>query len=237
MPRVYVDRFRARPLVRSAARIAVLATSESFEIEGPAGRLEAILMRPEAEPVAAGVVCHAHPLYGGVMHFKVVFRAARALQENGVAALRFNFRGVGRSEGTHDDGRGEQDDVSAALDCAERRFPALPLLVGGFSFGSAMALHVAARDARARAVFALGLPVSKMNDTGVLQRVAVPRLFVQGERDEFGSGESVRALVEALPPGRELRVIPESDHYFTGHLKRLQAELSGWVGRRPWATA
>lgn len=172
-----------------------MATSESFDIAGPAGRLEAILMRPEGEPVAAGVVCHAHPLHGGIMHFKVVFRAAKALQENGVAALRFNFRGVGRSEGTHDGGRGEQDDVSAALGEAARRFPALPLLLGGFSFGAAMALRVATKEARPRAVFALGLPLTKMSDLAVLQKLAVPRLFVQGEHDELGSGESVRKLV------------------------------------------
>lgn len=214
-----------------------MATSESFDIAGPAGRLEAILMRPEGEPVAAGVVCHAHPLHGGIMHFKVVFRAAKALQENGVAALRFNFRGVGRSEGTHDGGRGEQDDVSAALGEAARRFPALPLLLGGFSFGAAMALRVAAKEARPRAVFALGLPLTKMTDLAVLQKLAVPRLFVQGEHDEFGSFESVRKLVEPLPPPRELRVIPGSDHFFTGHLDELQSEVSQWVASRPWAAA
>ena len=214
-----------------------MATSESFDIAGPAGRLEAILMRPEGEPVAAGVVCHAHPLHGGMMHFKVVFRAAKALQENGVAALRFNFRGVGRSEGTHDNGRGEQDDVRAVIDETERRFPALPLLVGGFSFGAAMALHAAARDARPCSVFALGLPLMKMTDLAVLQKVAAPRLFVQGERDEFGSAERMRALVEPLPPPRELRVIPGSDHFFTGHLDELQSEVAQWVKARPWAAA
>jgi alpha/beta superfamily hydrolase len=212
-----------------------VAANESFDIDGPAGRLEAILMHPEREAVAAGVVCHAHPLHGGMMHFKVVFRAAKALQENGVAALRFNFRGVGASQGIHDGGRGEQDDVRAALDAAEQRFPGLPLLLGGFSFGSAMALHVAAREARARAVFALGLPVSRMSDIGVLQRIKAPRLFVQGEKDQFASGESVRALVEPLPEPKQLTVIAESDHFFTGHLDRLQGELSGWVATRPWA--
>src|ERR671918_2684234 len=139
--------------------------NEAFDIAGPAGRLEAILMHPDGEPEAAAVVCHAHPLHGGIMHFKVVFRAAKALQRHGAAALRFNFRGVGRSDGTHDDGRGEQDDVRAALDELERRFPGLPLLLGGFSFGASMALRVAATDARPRALFALGLPMAMMNDT------------------------------------------------------------------------
>jgi alpha/beta superfamily hydrolase len=212
-------------------------TNESLDIDGPAGRLEAILMHPEREPVAAGVVCHAHPLHGGMMHFKVVFRAAKALQENGVAALRFNFRGVGRSEGVHDDGRGEREDVRAALDFAASRFAALPLVLGGFSFGAAMALHAAAADARARALFVLGLPLTRMSDLGVLGMVKVPRLFVQGQRDEFGDGERVRSLVEPLPPPRELRVIADSDHFFTGHLDELQAELSRWAASGPWAAA
>lgn len=211
-----------------------MASSESFDIQGPAGRLEAILMRPEGEPVAAGVVCHAHPLHGGIMHYKVVFRAAKALQENGVAALRFNFRGAGSSQGAHDHGNGEQDDVKAALDEAERRFPALPLLLGGFSFGSAMALHVAARDARPGGVFALGLPVAMMGDTAVLRKLTMPRLFVQGEHDEFGSGESVRALVEPSPPPCDMRVVTGSDHYFSGHLERMQNEVATWVATRPW---
>lgn len=214
-----------------------MPTNESFDIAGPAGRLEAILMHPEGEPVAAGVVCHAHPLHGGMMHFKVVFRAAKALQENGVAALRFNFRGVGRSEGVHDDGRGERDDVRAALDFAAGRFASLPLILGGFSFGAAMALHAAAADARARALFVLGLPVTKLRDLGVLGAVRAPRLFVQGEHDEFGDGERVRGLVEPLPPPCELHVVAGSDHFFTGHLDEMQGELSRWLAGRPWAAA
>jgi alpha/beta superfamily hydrolase len=214
-----------------------MATSESLDIPGPAGRLEAILMHPESEPVAAGVVCHAHPLHGGMMHFKVIFRAAKALQENGVAALRFNFRGVGRSEGAHDGGRGERDDVRAALEFAAARFGALPLILGGFSFGAAMALHAAAADARARALFVLGLPVTQMKDLAVLSAVSVPRLFVQGQHDEFGDGERVRGLVEPLPPPRELRLIANSDHFFAGHLDELQHELARWVLGRPWSAA
>src|SRR5262245_11302925 len=101
-------------------------------------------MYPEGVPAAAAVVCHAHPLHGGIMHFKVVFRAAKALQQQGVAALRFNFRGVGRSEGTHAYGIGEQDDARAALEELASRFPGLPLLLGGFSFGSVMASRLAA---------------------------------------------------------------------------------------------
>jgi uncharacterized protein len=214
-----------------------VAANESFDFDGPAGRLEAVLMHPAASPVAAAVVCHAHPLHGGVMHFKPVFRAAKALQSAGLAALRFNFRGVGRSGGTHDHGSGEQEDARAALGELERRFPGLPLVLGGFSFGSTMALRVAARDARVRAVFALGYPLRRAGDTAPLAAVRQPRLFVQGERDEFGPGEELRALVEPLPPPRELVVVPASDHYFTGALEPLHAAVAGWAARRPWSGA
>src|SRR5262249_22563957 len=170
-------------------------------------------MHPEGEPRAAAVVCHAHPLHGGVMHFKVVFRAAKALQAEGVAALRFNFRGVGRSEGRHDEGRGEQDDVRAALGEMERRFPGLPMLTGGVSFGSVMALRAGCGDARVRALFALGLPVSMMTDVGYLSECARPRLFVQGEQDVYAGADAIRALVKPLPEPKSLVVVPGGDHF------------------------
>ena len=173
-------------------------------------------MRPDGDPVAAGVVCHAHPRHGGVMHFKVVFRAARALQHAGVAALRFNFRGVGRSEGVHDEGRGEQDDVRAALDEAERRCPGLPLVLGGFSFGSSMALRVGCGDPRVRALFALGFPLSMVPDTSFLSGCRPPRLFVQGEQDEFGSGAQVAASPSTGAPAGTASVT-------TGELQRMNA--------------
>lgn len=211
-----------------------MAQNETFDLGGPAGRLEAILMHPEGPPVAAAVVCHAHPVHGGIMHFKVVFRAAKALQQAGIAALRFNFRGVGRSEGTHDDGLGEQDDVRAALGEMARRFPSLPFLAGGFSFGSSMALRVATREPRVHAAFALGFPLRSIPDPGFLKEVRVPRLFVQGEHDEFGNAEAIRVLVEPLPAPRELVIVPESDHFFTGHLDELQEAVGTWAARRPW---
>jgi alpha/beta superfamily hydrolase len=194
-------------------------------------------MGPEREPVAAAVVCHAHPLHGGLMHFKAVFRAAKALQSAGLAALRFNFRGVGRSEGVHDDGEGEQQDAQAALAELERRFPGLPLVMGGFSFGAVVALRVAARDPRVGAVFALGFPLARFGDAATLQAPAQPRLFVQGEQDPFGAGEALRALVEPLPGPRELVVVPGANHFFDGQLDALQGAVAGWAERRPWETA
>ena len=211
------------------------ARNESFDLAGPAGRLEALLMLPEAEPVAAAVVCHAHPLQGGIMHFKVVFRAAKALQRTGVAALRFNFRGVGTSEGTHDQGRGEQEDVKAALGEMERRFPGLPLVVGGFSFGSSMALRVSAVDPRPRAAFALGFPVGMLTDVSFVARVRAPRLFVQGAQDTIGPLEKLQALVESLPEPKKLVAIAEADHFFTGKLEELEDTIATWAAERPWS--
>jgi hypothetical protein len=208
--------------------------TESFDFAGAAGRLEAILMRPEAAPVAAAVVCHAHPLHGGAMQFKVVFRAAKALQREGLAALRFNFRGVGWSQGVHDHGEGEQDDVGAALDEMARRLPGLPLVLAGFSFGASMALRVGAADPRVDAVIALGFPVAMLRDTSFLDGCRKPRLFVQGEQDRFGSGRQMRALVAPLPEPRRLVVLPDTDHFFTGRLDPLQEAIAAWAAERPW---
>jgi alpha/beta superfamily hydrolase len=207
--------------------------NETFDLEGPAGRLEAILMNPAAAPVAAAVVCHAHPLHGGMMHFKVVFRAAKALQSAGAAVLRFNFRGVGRSEGWFDDGLGEQDDARAALDEMERRFPGRPLVLGGFSFGSVVALQVGVPDPRVRALFVLGYPATFLEESGPLDGPK-PRLFVQGEHDQFGSGDAIRALVEPSSRTRSLVVVPGADHFFSRRLDELQGAVCTWAEQRPW---
>jgi uncharacterized protein len=172
-----------------------------------------------------------------MMHFKVVFRAAKALQAHGLAVLRFNFRGVGRSEGVHDHGLGEQDDVRAALGEMERRFPGLPMVLGGFSFGSSMALRVGATDPRVRAVFALGFPLDRVEGQSVPMDCRKPRLFVQGAEDQFGSGERLLELVARLPEPRSAVVISNSDHFFTGQLDKVQEALDSWLATRPWTTA
>ena len=214
-----------------------MPSNETFDIAGPAGRLEAILMNPDGPPTAAAVLCHAHPLHGGVMHFKVLFRAAKALQAHGAAVLRFNFRGVGRSEGTHDDGRGEQDDARAALDEMTRRFPALPIVLGGFSFGSTIAARVGCGDPRVKALIVMGFPARMMGEAALAGPCAKPLLFVQGERDEFADGARIGAVVARLPEPKALVVVPEADHFFTGHLDALQAAVDGWAAARPWETA
>jgi alpha/beta superfamily hydrolase len=211
-----------------------VAQNESLFVAGPRGRLESLLMYPEGAPVGAAVVCHADPRQGGVMHFKVVFRAAKALQEQGLAVLRFNFRGVGLSEGTHDHGRGEQDDARASLDEMERRFPGVPLVLGGFSFGSVVAARLAAVDARVRALLLLGFPALRVDDLAFLRDLRIPRLFVQGAGDVFGTGEAMHALVEPLAEPRALVVVPEADHFFAGKLDALQAAIATWAATRPW---
>jgi len=210
--------------------------TQTFEFRGPAGRIEAILNLPSAgtPPQAAAVLCHAHPLHGGMMHFKVIYRAAKALQSRSLAVLRFNFRGVGLSEGVHDGGRGEQDDARAALSEMERRFPGLPLLLGGFSFGSAMAARVAVDDRRVKAVLILGFPITRLDSTADLGLVRQPRLFVQGSEDEFGSGPAIRSLVSGLPEPKRLAVVEGADHFFTGRLDELQAPIEDWAAHRPW---
>ena len=214
-----------------------MARTGSFDIAGPAGALEGILMLPDGPPLATAVVCHAHPLQGGVMHFKPVFRAAKALQDHGLAALRFNFRGAGRSQGTHDEGRGEQDDVRAAAAEMERRFPGLPLVLGGFSFGSVMALRVGAADARVRALFALAIPLAGIPDPSFLDACRTPRLFVQGWADPFGDGARIRALVARLPEPKTLAVVEGADHFFSGRLEAFQQAVADWAAQRPWQAA
>jgi alpha/beta superfamily hydrolase len=168
------------------------------------------------------------------MHFKVVFRVAKALQAENVAALRFNFRGVGRSEGRHDDGRGEQDDVRAGLDELSRRFPGLPLLAAGFSFGSVMALRAGCADARVRALIALGFPMTMVKDPSFLDTCRRPRLFVQGADDVFGPGLALRDFVAKRPEPKTIVVVPEADHFFSGQLEPMQEAVRAWTATRPW---
>jgi len=166
----------------------------------------------------------------------VIFRAAKALQEQGLAVLRFNFRGVGLSEGAHDDGRGEQDDARAAIDEMAHRFPGLPFVLGGFSFGSVVAARVTGLDARVGACLLLGIPVDRFPDLTFLGTIRVPRLFVQGDQDAFGNEQAIRAVVEPLGGTRSLVVIPEADHFFTGKLEALHEAIAAWASSRPWVT-
>ena len=170
------------------------------------------------------------------MHTKAVYRAAQAMTEAGLAALRFNFRGVGRSTGSHDGGIGETEDARAALRHLERIFPGLPLVVGGFSFGSLVALRVGVGHARVAAMVGVGLAFD-LHDYGFLAEARCPVLIVQGERDEFGSGARARAFARRLGDPVEAVVIAGADHYFHGHFDELRCGIREFFTRPAVARA
>jgi len=201
---------------------------QSVVFAGPAGRLEGLWREPEGPPRGSAVFAHPHPLGGGTMHNKVAYRAAQELARAGWAALRFNFRGVGLSEGTHDAGRGEVEDYRAAVDLAERTH-GLPLLAGGFSFGSGVALREIANDPRASAVVAIGLPLATDSGRDV-PFPAVPALFVTGERDSYGPPE----VLERFVGGRaRVAIVPGADHFFEGRLDALGAAIAEFLATLP----
>jgi alpha/beta superfamily hydrolase len=189
-------------------------------LQGPAGSLEALLEEPGAAPRGAALFCHPHPLHGGTLHNKVVYRAAKGAVAAGLATLRFNFRGVGRSEGSHDGGRGEREDAAAALDLLAARHPGLPLLAAGFSFGAAVALAAAAADARVGARIGIGLPLRHAS-FDYLGGDARPLLLLHGAQDEFGPVDEVRALAARLGPTARLVVVDGVGHFFAGSLTRV----------------
>ena len=198
-------------------------------LAGPAGRLEALLWTSSnAEPPFVAVVCHPHPLYGGTMHNKVVYQVAKALHSRGATVLRFNFRGVGHSGGAHDNGRGEQDDVGAAIDYLATEFPGQPVLLAGFSFGSWVGLCVGCGDERVQRLIGLGLPVDNV-DMSFLQSCSKPKLIIQGGNDQFGSRPKLEALFAGLPEPKELAMVEGADHFFTGQLDKVAAAMNRWL--------
>jgi len=205
--------------------------SRSFFLDGPAGRLEAILWKPVAQVRMAALVCHPHPLFGGTMHNKVVYQAAKSLDALGLPVLRFNFRGAGTSGGAHDRGHGEQDDVKAALDFLAGEFPGFPLLVAGFSFGCWVGTRVGCADERVEELIALGTPVNS-TDFSYLRNCEKPKLFVHGSNDQFGEIGKVQALVESLPGENRLVVVEGAEHFFTGKLDQLDAAIRDWLQER-----
>jgi uncharacterized protein len=205
---------------------------KSLLLNGPAGRLEALLNAGADKATHAALVCHPHPLFGGTLHNKVVFHTMKALNSFGFPVLRFNFRGTGLSQGEHDHGRGEGDDVRAALDWLDREFR-LPLIFAGFSFGAAVGLPVACADARVQAVIGLGIPVAPIDerayDFSFLQTCAKPKLLVSGARDQFGPRVQLQRLVDSLAEPRKLVLIEGADHFFEGRLRELREAIEGWV--------
>jgi len=176
-------------------------------------------------------VCHPHPLYGGTMHNKVVYQTAKTLDALGLPVLRFNFRGAGLSAGKHDHGRGELNDVRAALDFLSREFADAPILVAGFSFGCWMGLTVGCADARVTELIGLGTPVNR-TDFSFLRTCAKPKLFVHGAEDEHGDIAKLKALVQSLPGDNQLTVVNGADHFFAGKLQQLDRAITAWFEER-----
>jgi len=205
----------------------------TFFLAGPAGRLEAILWTPQVKvhPPLVAVVCHPHPLYGGTLHSKVIYDVAKTLDGFGLPVLRFNFRGAGRSAGVHDKGRGELDDVRTALGFLASEFPGLPILAAGFSFGCWVSLRVGCEDERVAELVGLGAPVND-SDFSFLARCAKPKLFLQGERDQYGIPAKLGSLVNSLPGENRLVIVDGADHFFAGKLGRVGLALSGWITTR-----
>jgi len=201
-------------------------TLETFFIAGPAGRLESLLKTPPAEgpPAAAALVCHPHPLFGGSMHNKVVHAAATTIAAAGIPVLRFNFRGVGLSEGRHDGGHGELGDARAALEHLAQRYPGLPLIAAGYSFGAWVGMRAGCEDDRVAAIIGIGLPVSLYSFsylTGHGRSIA----FIQGDQDRFGPLPFLMAIAAALPGGATVLPVRGAGHDFAGRLDELAGRV------------
>ncbi len=198
------------------------------------GQLEAILKEPAGEVKGVGLVCHPHPLGGGTMHNKVVFRAAAGLIDAGLITLRFNFRGVGASTGDHNEIEGGVADVRDALNYLAETYPGQPITLAGFSFGARTGMEVGMSDDRVVRLISIGTPVDKYGDFDFLTGVRKPILFVHGDRDEFGAEENVRALYERVAANTEaeLIVFPNCGHFFDDDLNQLRDTISDWTTRQ-----
>ena len=207
-------------------------------LQGAAGRLEALLNTGSGEAPYAALICHPHPAGGGTMHNKVVYHAMKVFTAVGVPVLRFNFRGTGMSEGEHDGGYAEQDDVRAALNWLEREFDR-PILFAGFSFGSYVGLRACCGDGRVKGLIGLGLPLAAAGRTyeyEFLSECTAPKLFLSGDHDEFGPANLLDPIWRSAAQPRRLVWIPGADHFFQGtgdspgaKLSVMQAEMRSWL--------
>jgi uncharacterized protein len=202
----------------------------SFDLRGPAGRLEALLNEGRADAPYATLLCHPHPLGGGTMHNKVVYHAMKVFHGLGWPVLRFNFRGTGLSQGTHD-GRAETEDVRAALDWLAAEYNK-PIVAAGFSFGAAMGLKACCTYPEIQGFAALGLPTHAEGRDYTypwLGSCNVPKLFLSGGRDQYAPASQLRSVTDLAFEPKQLILIPEADHFFLGHLPAMQAALGQWL--------
>ncbi len=198
---------------------------ESLTLAGPAGNLEALLEEPDdREPRLAVVVCHPHPLFGGTMHNKVVYRIARGLRRAGMVVLRFNFRGVGRSEGEHAHMAGEIEDARAALDYLRGRYPNLPYALAGFSFGSRAIMMLGCELGTPEFLMGVGFS-TRMGPWDFLAPCVVPKIFIHSTHDEFGPRDEFERRFEAVGEPKRLIWIEATDHFFAGALDVLEERV------------
>ena len=194
-------------------------------IDGPAGKLEALLEEPEHdEPREAILVCHPHPRHGGTMHNKVVYRIARGLRKSGAVVLRFNYRGVNLSEGEYAHGVGEVEDARVALGWLRSRYPALPSSLAGFSFGSRVVLRLGCLDPEVARVVAVGFP-TKYPEVEYVQMCSRPKIFIHSTKDEHGPREDLQTLFDTLPEPKQLVWVEAEDHFFKGALDAFEREV------------
>lgn len=207
-----------------------IAKSQSIVLDGPAGKLEALLEAPQNTDVTGcAVVCHPHPLHGGTMQNKVAHTLARSFTRQGFVALRFNFRGVGESAGEFDEGRGECDDVLAAVEWLTSQLQGLPLWISGFSFGAAMAIHAAVKRT----------PAGLISIAPAVVRVSAPRstqpdcpwLIVQGDQDELVDVDETITWVNELDPGPEVQIFEATEHFFHGKLVLLREAVESFISK------
>lgn len=203
---------------------------ESLFLGGPAGKLEALLEEPEdGAPIEAAIICHPHPQHGGTMHNKVVYRLARGLRKSGCVVLRFNYRGVNRSDGSYDGGFGETDDARSALREMEQRYQDLPLLAGGFSFGARVALRLASQEPAIRRVIAAGFP-TRIAERAFVYHVNAPKYFVQSTNDEFGPKLEFSQFFDSVPEPKHLDWVAAEDHFFRDALGDFERAIE-LIGR------
>jgi len=208
------------------------------DLYGPAGRLEALLNTGADDAPFAALVTHPHPRFGGTMHNKVVYHTMKALTHFGLPVLRFNFRGTGRSEGVHDRGQGEIDDVRAGLDYLTALYRR-PVLFAGFSFGSYVGLRAVCGDPRVSGMIALGLPVQAAGRDYTYEFIAnctAPKLFISGDHDEFCPSAVLKTVAATAPPPAECIIVPGADHFFQGipaapkaKLDQMQSAMRVWL--------
>jgi len=218
-------------MTQSSVGAAILRNVD--DLRGPAGRLEALLNAGAPDAPYAALVCHPHPLGGGTMHNKVVYHAMKAFQSLGLPVLRFNFRGTELSDGEHDYGEGEQDDVRAALDWLQREF-GLPILFAGFSFGTYVGLRACCGDPRVAGLVALGMPThaeGRDYDYDFLLECPQPKLFVSGTRDQYAPAATVEAAVAGAREPKELVWISGADHFFASKLEDVRQAIRAWAQR------